>query len=974
MTTTKTARQGLPWPTQYSAILPVLQREWGVGDQLFLTRQLGHGRSGALVYVVDIASSKFTGQAILKLDRGVNAVRQEKLESELHTQAIDDEPAFAGRHLPRVIHTVQHEDAIALLSTIAGRGLEYAEPWIDLSHTSQLEIVQRVSGSLLNVWNHGYTLSDGLLNPQDLLSGWLEYRMQPEQGGRIHDFVRDECNIAPETPSFIFNGYWYPNPLAFHDGAAPLVHGLALRAAQGHLHGDFQGYNLLCLKPEQKERSNDSDYFLIDLATYQRNGYLFYDQAYFELAILLAARGVGSVSDWEAVVMQLHRFPHEGASGMKTEDSGFIQIVQAVRGSVADWIESHEPDRLASMESQQMLARIAVGLSFVHKKSTPDLRKKALYYAAANLKDYLRLHSLDWPKQGPELAIADERQRQDPLSSRTDNVGFGSQETADRAARGPLAKKVQLPSNRIAWISMAFAFIALVFVAIEIFDLRDKLTTQDVELARNDFASDLRAAAISGSAKPSIAVMPFVGGASADDVAFADGLALEIIHELAESGKLSVPGYLSVNKLRLENASALEVGERLNVDYVVQGEVVDDGDNIRVVLEVVDATTGGLVWSDVFLQEDRKTYSLRADIARAIGEAISVPLGLTNPMDGEYIPDALAYEAYVRGIALLEQRGYAISRAMSELQRAVELDPGYAPAWAGLSIAYDIAPLFLREGAGREVNPAVYFRRSEDAALRALELDANLSEAQDAAGRMFLRESQWIRSERAYQRALDLDPTNTRAMLGYATLLQIVGKPEQAIDLIELARSLDPSNDLFLVMLARLTLQLSPSPEALFSVKKVFRETPVFAELAFRPILGASAELGELDAARELIVACNTCSQWFRSKTLQLFDTAGVISGEQLMQEYKDDSFFGYMFLYKFGNKDLVLDLFEYRMFDPYFRLQSPVPWGMIGILGKDERFTRIIKDIGIVEYWQANGWSPMCRRTAFSIDCGGDN
>ncbi|MEM8561632.1 MAG: tetratricopeptide repeat protein, partial [Pseudomonadota bacterium] len=825
MSNSTKAKQGLPWPTQYSAILPVLQREWGVGDQLFLTRQLGHGRSGALVYVVDIASAQFTGQAILKLDRGVNAIRQEKLEGELHAQAIEDEPAFAAEHLPKVIHTVQHEDAIALLSTIAGRGLEYAKPWIDLSHDSQLSTIQQVSGSLLNEWNHSYSLSDGLLSPQDLLSGWLEYRLQPDRGGRIHDFVRDECRILPGKPSFIFNGHWYPNPLAFHDRIVPASNDLALRAVQGRVHGDFQGYNLLCLKPGHKERTTDSDYFLIDLATYQGDGYLFYDQAYFELAILLAARGFGSVADWEAVVAQLHRFPQEGAAGMKTEDSGFIQIVQRVRGSVGDWIESNEPDRLAYMESQQMLARVAVGLSFVHKKSTTDLRKKALYYAAANLKDYLKLHSMEWPKQGPELVIADPYDRGAPSQlTEAGDTAYQGNDGMDGAEERPAANNALWSGNRIAWMSMAFALVALIFGAIQIFDLRDKLSTGDAEQARQDFARDLRTAAVSGPAKPSLAVMPFSGDASSDDGAFSDGLALEIISELAESGKVSVPGYLSVNKLRLENASALEVGERLNVDYVVQGEVVDDGDNIRVMVDVVDATTGGLIWSDVFLEEDRRTYSLRADIARAIGDAISVPLDAPNPAVGEYIPNAPAYEAYVRGIALLEQRGYAVRRAVAELERAVELDPGYAPAWAGLSIAYDIAPLFLREGKGRDINPAVYFRRSEDAALRALELNPDLSEAQDAAGRMFLRESQWIRSERAYQRALDLDPTNTRAMLGYAILLQIVGKPEQAMDLLELARSLDPSNDLYLVTLGKFTLQVSRSPEALESLKQVFRE------------------------------------------------------------------------------------------------------------------------------------------------------
>ena len=119
---------GLPWPEDYQELRPLLQEKWGVGEDIYLHHKLS-GKSGAAVYAVDLDSDDFSGQAILKLDRSPDPEWQEKSEADRHRQAFEVAPAFAAKHLPRILHTLVHGERIAILSSIAGRGLEYAKPW-----------------------------------------------------------------------------------------------------------------------------------------------------------------------------------------------------------------------------------------------------------------------------------------------------------------------------------------------------------------------------------------------------------------------------------------------------------------------------------------------------------------------------------------------------------------------------------------------------------------------------------------------------------------------------------------------------------------------------------------------------------------------------------------------------------------------------------------------------------------------------
>jgi len=397
-------RQAANWPPDYASLLQELREAWQLDDDFYVSRKLAGGRSGAAVFAVDVACPHYTGHAILKIDVVGAPEWDEMSEAELHQRAFADAPDFAERHLPRLIHAHYGTTHVAILSTIASGGLQYAEAWLDSSFARQLAIVERLSIDILRDWNADYTLSKGMHDGADLLEAWLGYRIVPSDGGRLHGFLSDALGIAPDTPSILFEGRWYPNPLAFATRSVDVADPMRMRAVRGHMHGDLHGLNVLV----GREATSDEDYHLIDLALYQPSQYLFYDHAYFELATLLNLRETIPSRGWDSILAQLRQYKdHDDQNlGLRTDDFGLMELIAGVRSGIRTWVASHEMNRRPSMESQAMLARVAAGLNFAHKPLSLAQRQMAFIYAAANLKDYVRLNRLDWPKSGAETEIA----------------------------------------------------------------------------------------------------------------------------------------------------------------------------------------------------------------------------------------------------------------------------------------------------------------------------------------------------------------------------------------------------------------------------------------------------------------------------------------------------------------------------------------------------------------------------------------
>lgn len=400
--------------------------------EIYLNRRLSGGKSGALVYLVDITTESFEGLAILKLDNAPEPALEDEHEAFLHAQAISDAPEFADRHLPRVIHATVKNEQLAILSTVAGRRLENAIPLTECSHERQTAVLKSVSSELLSDWNADYRLDQDVRPPQDLIRSWLGFRLNPEQGGGIHRFVEEVCGLPYAIPTFSCNGHWLPNPLYFAEGRANLPERLDLRSALGHCHGDFHSLNLLV----DSSSDNQDSYFLIDLAQYQSRQFLFFDHAYFELALLVNQRGSASASDWSALISNLCRFPNlDEQPPLRTDDIGLIDLVNSLRQGIDAWIETNEVERLAYMENQTLLARVAAGLNFAHKRIAPELKRMGFYYAAVNLKDYLKLNRIDWERGGPEFV----------LETKQTGVTTGATGTAADAASAIVGSEPRMP-------------------------------------------------------------------------------------------------------------------------------------------------------------------------------------------------------------------------------------------------------------------------------------------------------------------------------------------------------------------------------------------------------------------------------------------------------------------------------------------------------------------------------------------------
>ena len=952
---------GLNWPDAYGDILPVLRREWGVDGKIYLTRQLGGGKSGALVFFVDISTKTFTGQAVLKLDHAFDPTQQEQHEAALHARAIEDAPKFAAMHLPKVLHSAHHGNQLALLSTIAGRGLEYVDPWLDCSYDRRLESIRKVSVDLLEFWNSDYRLIDGLKMPQELLQSWLAYRLDPAHGGRIHEFF-DACGIPCDTPTIVHDGQWYPNPLAFAVGARDIPKRLRLRGATGHCHGDFHGLNLLVGR-RQKERL---DYYLIDLAMYQSEQYLFYDHANFELASLLFARGNASAKDWEAVIAHLSHSQHnDELPELRTDDIGLIELVRELRHGVSAWIERHEADRLSFMESQTLLARVAAGLLFSHKRLSLKERQMAFFYAAANLKDYLKLHRLDWPKTGAVFEIGATSPA--PQDKKTTAVAAHLPPTAPPKVTpaNPLTGTQSASRSRyVARFAIPGVIATLLIALLALMDYQIPWPQQDsARQTQSRSPTSTPAPAEMTEARASLAVLPFKNLSTGVDDSFADGLSIDIASVFARTGRFRMPGMTSAFQFkdRLEDSRA--IGQALNVNYLLEGTVLRSGDDLRISASLVRAEDGLLIWSRTFTETMGNVFVTQEKIAEAIGAALSTPLNVdADILEAQRTNNPRAYELFVRGLALLEQRGLALEDAKAVLERAVNLQPNFAAAWGALSLVYNVIPTFVKEIDGRPVSTLVYYRKAKEAALRAQQIDRDLPLVQHALAYMYQRDRQWVAAENAYEAALRNDPYAHRVMLTYAALLYTVGKRDQARAMVDRARDADPLNELYKLWAAFMRWQDDQTEQTIKPIEDIFLRLPQYREIALRIIIDHRARTGELDKARDLIESCGGCSEALRSSALSMLSAASAEPAEQLFRAYKDSNIMGYQFLYALGGADITLDAFRYYGVDANRRLVFfTVPWMLVDELTQDERFIDIAKDMGLVDYWRARGYPDNC-------------
>jgi DNA-binding winged helix-turn-helix (wHTH) protein/TolB-like protein/Flp pilus assembly protein TadD len=291
------------------------------------------------------------------------------------------------------------------------------------------------------------------------------------------------------------------------------------------------------------------------------------------------------------------------------------------------------------------------------------------------------------------------------------------------------------------------------------------------------------------SAVRSIAVLPLrTLPSSADDASLGLGLADALINRLARAKGLIVRPTSAVLKYERAPIEASAAARVLGVDAALEGTVRESADRVRVSVQLLDRQ-GRHLWVGQFDERRTDLFAVESSIAARVADALELTLR-SGDGDGAavaHVVQPAAHDAYLRGRSLIVRlTESSLRRGIEYLNRAVEIDPDYALAYAGLAFAH-INTVDLT------ASPAEAFPRARDAAERARALDDRLADAHAMLGAIAMQfDWDWSAAEREFQRAVALDPNLAFARVYYGWLLALTGRFDDSRDQIEVARRLDP--------------------------------------------------------------------------------------------------------------------------------------------------------------------------------------
>ena len=286
----------------------------------------------------------------------------------------------------------------------------------------------------------------------------------------------------------------------------------------------------------------------------------------------------------------------------------------------------------------------------------------------------------------------------------------------------------------------------------------------------------------------SIAVLPLTNlSGDAEQEYFADGMTEELITKLAKIHALKVISRTSAMHYKQPSKPMTQIGRELGVDAVVEGSVLRSGRRVRITAQLIHAATDKHLWAESYVRDVEDVLALQDEIARAIVEQIKITV---TPQEKKrlagaqaVIPDA--YEAFLKGRHYWSVFPSGLEPAIDCYGEATRIDPKYAPAYAGLAMCYSILGFFQA--------PRTILAKARAAALKALELEETLAEAHTGDGMVRLHfDWDWPGVDRAWRRALELNPHDSDALRLATDYLLFMGQFDAGIAKARLARNLDP--------------------------------------------------------------------------------------------------------------------------------------------------------------------------------------
>lgn len=291
--------------------------------------------------------------------------------------------------------------------------------------------------------------------------------------------------------------------------------------------------------------------------------------------------------------------------------------------------------------------------------------------------------------------------------------------------------------------------------------------------------------------KNSIAVLPFADmSPQKDQEYFCEGVSEELINALNKVKGLQVASRTAAFQFKGKGYDIDEIGKKLKVQTVLEGSVRKAGNKLRITAQLINIADGYHIWSERYDREMDDVFAIQDEISLAIVDNLKVKLlGEEKAvLTKRYTEDFDAYNLYLKGIYFWNRRYEGgLKRGLEYFQQAIQKDPTYALAYAG------IAGCYISLGWFDWLHPKEAFTKAKKAAEKALQMDDNIAEAPNSlAFTKFIFDWEWAAAEREFKRALELNPRSADAHHWYSHYLVAMGQHNEAIAEVKKALQLDP--------------------------------------------------------------------------------------------------------------------------------------------------------------------------------------
>ena len=460
------------------------------------------------------------------------------------------------------------------------------------------------------------------------------------------------------------------------------------------------------------------------------------------------------------------------------------------------------------------------------------------------------------------------------------------------------------------------------------------------------------------SIKPSIAALPFVNmSADPENEYFSDGLTEELINALTKITELHVVARTSSFAFKGERIDIREIGQKLNVDNLLEGSVRKAGSQVRITAQLVKVEDGYHLWSERYDRNMEDIFAIQDEITQKIVDKLVAALDISIEPPKEHPPVNLeAYDLHLKGRYFWNKLSPEwISKTIDYYKQSIEKDPNYALAYTSiaefyifLSIGFDVLP-------SKDAMP-----KAKEAALRALELDPNLSEAHASLG-IIATCYDWDHkaAKNHFDKALELNPNSAKAHQWielYLTFME--GKIDEAMAELERAQELDPLNLMIKLRLGYLYYYLYDFDRAIDRFKGIIDIEPNYP-VAYHGLMDAYGQKGLYEEAL-------TYGEKLAELGIQSVGYFGVLGfyyalagkkdkAQRLLTELEERSRKGYVssfwvasIYHGLGDRDRAFEWFEkaYEERDGnLIYITAPPPYAS---LRSDPRFEMLIKKMSL--------------------------